>query len=205
MKVIGISLATLAFLLVLPPLQAQEKQGAEPAAAQPIEFGTLKVKVVLAEYDGTKLISSLPYTVPVSMSMRGGRGSLRVGVRVPLDTSSKSGESSVTYLDVGTSLDCSLESNNGKALMDQNGGKYLLSISFERSSLYVPTRSAEGKLEGKEWQQGDPPPGTQPVIRNFRGNFTLTAREGQTWEMTVATDPVTGHVLKSEVSLTAVK
>lgn len=203
MKLIRILLATLAILLALPSLQAQEKQGSEPV--QPIEFGTLKVKIVLAEYDGGKLLSSLPYTVPVSTNLRGGRGSLRVGVRVPLDASSKSGDSSITYLDVGTSIDCSLESNNGRIFMDQNAGKYLLSISLERSSLYVPTRTAEGKLEGKEWQQGDPPPGTQPVIRNFRGNFVLTAREGQTSEITVATDPLTGHVLKADVSVAFVK
>jgi hypothetical protein len=59
--------------------------------------------------------------------------------------------------------------------------------------------------QAKEWAPGDPSPGSQPLIRDFRNNFTMQLREGHGAEATVASDPMSGHVLKVELLLTLVK
>jgi len=43
------------------------------------------------------------------------------------------------------------------------------------------------------------------MIRQFRGDMTLLLRDGQESEATVATDPLTGRVLKVDVVLTVLK
>jgi hypothetical protein len=43
------------------------------------------------------------------------------------------------------------------------------------------------------------------MIRQFRGDVTLLLRDGQEAEATVATDPLTGRVLKVEAVLNVLK
>ena len=45
----------------------------------------------------------------------------------------------------------------------------------------------------------------QPVVRQFKSELDLKIREGQVLESTMATDPVSGKVLKVEVSISVVK
>jgi hypothetical protein len=71
--------------------------------------------------------------------------------------------------------------------------------------LYVAGREQDGKIVGKEWSAGEAPPNNQPMVREYRGGIVLSVREGQPTEATVATDPLTGHVLKVEVTLSLVK
>jgi hypothetical protein len=80
-----------------------------------------------------------------------------------------------------------------------------LDLTVDRSSLYVAAREQGGSIVGKEWSAGDAPPGNPPMVRQYRGGLGLFVREGQATEATVATDPVTGHVLKVEVTLSVVK
>ena len=61
------------------------------------------------------------------------------------------------------------------------------------------------KSPGKEWSDGEAAPSTQPLVRQYRGDVGMFLREGQTAEGTVATDPLTGHVFKVEVTLNVVK
>src|SRR5437016_4809899 len=49
------------------------------------------------------------------------------------------------------------------------------------------------------------PDAQEPIIRNFRSELDLKLREGQTLETAMATDPISGKVMKVEVSLSAVK
>ncbi|MGB0036098.1 MAG: hypothetical protein WBP79_11545 [Candidatus Acidiferrales bacterium] len=193
MRIARILLASLLALLALPSLYAQEKQATE-ATSEPATQVSLKVQTVLTEYDGTKKIASLPYMMPITLSPKSNpNASVRIGVRVPVSVSSKTGENSVQYIDVGTNLDCRVR--------ETIGGKYILDFGVERSSLYV----AGPGHEGKEWVPGEPSPGNQPLLREFRGSFVLALRDGQTSEATVATDPVSGHVLKIEATLNVVK
>ncbi len=45
----------------------------------------------------------------------------------------------------------------------------------------------------------------QPVIRTFRTSLKLLMRDGQTVQSTMATDPVSGRVLKVDITLSVVK
>jgi len=45
----------------------------------------------------------------------------------------------------------------------------------------------------------------QPTFQQFRTQANLLIRDGQTVQSTVATDPVTGHVTKVDVTVNIVK
>ena len=177
-------------------IRAQEKAKPEPPAdiaALPVT--PLNVRIVLTEYDGTKKIDSLPYTLSFNTLDKSSRAftSLRIGNRVPITGALKSGESSVTYLDIGTNIDARVSHSEE--------GKYVLELTFERSSLNV----SGVNHEARERESGEPPPSAQPPVRQFRGNLSVSLRDGQTMEVAMATDPLTGHVLKVEATLTVLK
>jgi hypothetical protein len=179
-------------LFLAPAVKAQDKPAAETPSAI-----SVKLQVVLSEYDGQKKISTLPYTIPSVLTDKFSSTSLRVGVRVPVNTSSKNGESSVTYVDVGTNIDC-----RANRVAD---GRFDVDLKIDRSSLYVAFRDKEGNIQGREWASGDRPPSDLPMIQQFRGDIGLLLRDGQGSETTVATDPITGRVLKVEAVLSVLK
>jgi hypothetical protein len=45
----------------------------------------------------------------------------------------------------------------------------------------------------------------EPIIRGFKSELDMKLREGQPVESTVATDPISGKVVKVEISFTVVK
>lgn len=180
-------------LFVAPAAKAQDK----PATETPVPVSA-KLQVVLTEYDGTKKISSLPYTIPFVLTDKYSSCSLRMGVRVPVTaTTSKTGETSFQYIDVGTNIDC-----RTSRVAD---GRFTVDLKIDRSSLYVPFKDKDGTVLGKEWTSGERPPLDEPMIRQFRGDVGLLLRDGQESEATVATDPLTGRVLKVEAVLTVLK
>lgn len=192
MKTIKTLLALLA-LLGGPAALAQEK--ARPTDEfKPVT--PLRVQVLLTEFDGDKKISSLPYTLLVNADERFFRPitSLRLGVRVPVNFASE-GKQSFQYMDVGTNIDC-----QARAAED---GRFRLDLTVERSSIYSYSGGPEKKsLEGAP---GDLALGAQPILRQFKTTLPLLMRDGQTVQSTVATDPLSGRVLKVDVTLNVVK
>ena len=149
----------------------------------------LKVTVVFTEYDGEKKLSSLPYALFLKADENSRFvGRVRMGVRVPIWTGGK--ESAIQYQDVGSNLDCYAQA--------AEGGKYMLDLSLERSSIYP--NSSEYPAASKPDEQPH-----QPLVRQFRANLALMLRDGQTTQNTVATDPLNGHTVKVEVTLNVVK
>lgn len=202
MRITRVSLVALLALLVLPCTKAQEKPASDTSSkesATPKDTtSAFRVQVVLSEFDGANKISSLPYTLPVATSSDPRSiGSLRLGIRVPIVTGSKTGENSIQYIDIGSNIDVRIR----RAEMD----RYILDLTIDRSSLYVRDQNKDGKPEGREWAPGDPSPGAQPLIHEFRGNVSFLVRDGHAAEATVATDPITGHTMKAEVILTTLK
>jgi hypothetical protein len=202
----------LALLLVglagfVPGLAAQDKakqeetdkakrEEVEKAAETRKEITPLRILVLFTEFDGEKKISSLPYTFLVNADERGGPGAiLRMGLRVPVVMGSRPGADAPMqwqYVDMGTNLD-------GRAEKSPDG-RFVLHLGVERSSAYSP--GSDGKpasVAGREVTNA------QPVIQQFRTNINLLIRDGQTIQSTVSTDPVTGHVLKVDVTLTVLK
>jgi hypothetical protein len=203
MKAARVLLATTVLLVTLSPLYGQEtqagadakktteKSGPERAreGSNELTAGTpLKVQVVISEFDGNQKISTLPYSFNLLGTYVQNRkeAHLRLGVRVPIST----GSNSFTYQDVGTNIDV--------AALQREDGRYRLELNVDRSSVSMPK-------EGTDWKPGDSNPSTEPLIRSFRDDFTVVASPGESVEGTSAVDPVTGHVLKVEVTLTAAK
>ncbi len=206
MKKTWLALMLSALAGVVPSVMAQEKaktEDGEKTKREEVERGAetrkeitpLRILVLFTEFDGEKKISSLPYTFLVNADERGGRAFLRMGLRVPVVTGSASGSGAPAqwqYVDMGTNLD-------GKA-EKASDGRFELHLGVERSSAYSPGSAEKpASVAGKEVTN------VQPVIQQFRANLDLLIRDGQTTQATVSTDPVTGHVLKVDVTLNVLK
>ena len=158
---------------------SQDKpKASEPPKDQVAPTTPLRVQVVFAEYDGEKKIVSLPYSFSVNADERRARPGtqIREGARIPVST----GKEQWQYLDVGTNIDCSAQS--------QEDGRYKLSLSVERSSVSQETSGT-----------------SNPIIRSFRADVNPILKDGQTFETIMATDPVNGHVSRITVTLTVPK
>jgi hypothetical protein len=188
MKRNGLLIALLLGAIPAMAALAQEKpkaDGGEKAAEAHKGVTPLRVQVLFSEFDGEKKISSLPYTLLVNSDAGGPGSSIRMGLRVPIHTSSAT---TTTYTDMGTNID-------GRAEKVEDG-RFLLNLSVERSSAYSP----QGSLPDTKAIASD-----APVIQQFRSQINLLIRDGQTIQSTVSTDPVTGRVIKVDVSLSIIK
>ena len=183
--------ATLALLFALAPAVRGDENPKPREARTP-----LVVQVMFTEYEGEKKISSLPYTLNVSASKVSGRPndservSLRMGLRVPIMVGGKASEGSVPsfqYQDVGTDIDCTA--------YPVEGGAFNLKLGIRRSSLY----------QAGVKENGVPAIAQQPIFSTFTSDLSLDIRDGQTIQSTVSTDPVSGHVLKVDVTLHVAK
>jgi hypothetical protein len=200
MKRSRILLVALTFLLALPQLFGQDSEVKDKkskevpvASAAPSTNVPVKVQILLTEFDGTQKVSSLPYTIYTLASgylSSVPQAHLRFGVKVPIATGSSG---NFTYQDVGTNIDCTAHQFSDV--------QYSLELTIERTS--VSMRGSNG--EESEWKPGEERPGPQPLLRSFRNNFFLVMRDGNSMEGTSAVDPVTGHVLKVEVTLNVLK
>lgn len=160
---------------------AGARQGGPPPAG-PVP---LKVDFVITRSEGDKKISSLPFSLWVST---GGSTNVRMGSEVPIPTSTD-GKAGVTYRSVGTFIDCRAG--------EIPGGKFNLDVQVQDSSLFSP-----GREQGT--QLGQTVSG-YPVIRSFSASNHLTLRDGQSAEFVMATDKISGEVLKVTVTMAIVK
>jgi hypothetical protein len=153
----------------------------------------LKVQIVFTEFEGDKKVKSLPYTMVFTAgSHRDAEvAKLRVGSRIPV-LAGKDGQ--FQYVDVGTNLDCRAE-----RLED---GRYGLKLSLERSWVQAEMHLTSDQPAGTSGGNAE---SSQPVIGGYRTDSYLIARDGQTVETTVATDPLNGKQLKIELTLSAPK
>lgn len=198
MKLSPIHVASLLLLGMLSPVcQAQDKSKQEDKPRSEVSTTPVKATIVFTEYDADKKTKSLPYTVyinaPDASEVKSQWVRMRVGSRVPVYTGGSTGN--MTYLDIGTNIDA--------RAAHTPEGHFLLNLNLERSwaegYTLVPVQRPP--------EQMDPHAGSfqEPIIRNFRSELDLKLREGQTLETTMATDPVSGKVMKVEVSLSVVK
>jgi hypothetical protein len=191
--ILAVSLAVLAAVVPRSLAQDKEKSGIEGKTATAEKTITpLRVQVIFTEFEGEKKISNLPYTFLVNADDLGAQAAVRMGLRVPIETSSNTGVKQISYQDVGTNLD-------GRANKTEEG-RFLLKLNVEKSSAYLPGVNEKPASVG-----GNEISSAQPTIQQFRTQVNLLIRDGQTIQSTVATDPVTGHVLKVEVTLNVIK
>jgi hypothetical protein len=180
--------------LCSPQLWAQDKPNGESKPPVVVHPTALKIQIVFTEFEGDKKIKSMPYTSIFSSDA--GRGpdaaKLRIGSRVPLYTGKDGG---LQYIDVGTNLDCRADRFDD--------GRFGLRLSLERSWV-------EGDVRVPVDRSIAQPGGTsgefkEPVIGQYKTDVYVMIRDGQTIESTVATDPLSGKVLKIELTLTVLK
>jgi hypothetical protein len=168
----------------------------------------LRVQVVFSKYQGETKVGSLPYTLTCNAGDRN-PALLRMGIEVPVPVPIGPAKEnaavfqSVQYKNVGTSIDC----RAGLAAAD---GRFRLELNIEQSSIYS-TVEDKGRRAGGASGDGRAPSvneagaGGVPMFRTFRAQFVPMLRDGQTVQYTAATDPVSGEVVKIDVTVTVVK
>lgn len=175
-------LAALACLIATGPNAVAQEAGSSQNAREAPAFVPLQVDVVLTRFKGEVQTSSLPFSMLVNANDPQGNASVRMGVNVPVP----SGPSSFSYQNVGTRIDCRATSS---------ANAFEVFISIDDSSLYEPSegQSAPGMAGGL------------PVIRSFASNSRVSIRDGQTMQYTMATDKISGEVMKVTVTVKALK
>jgi hypothetical protein len=145
---------------------------------------TLRVQLLISRYQGDKKLASLPYTLVVTTG--GDRARMRMGVDTPVPVTFPSPEekprTSFQYKTVGTNIDC------GAFVRPE--GRYQLTIGVENSSALT---GAGASIEGA------------PLFRRFETNLDPLLRDGESVQTIASTDPVTGEVVKIDVTMNVVK
>jgi hypothetical protein len=195
MKKTASVLAVLASILIFSrPLLAQEKAKTEDTAKAETRLVSLKIRVVFTEFDGDKKVKSMPYSTLLTAGTGGVEfAKIRIGNRVPLYTGKENG---LQYIDVGTNLDFRADR--------LDAAKFGVRVSVERSWVYgdvmIPVEKAvDAQMGGSSGQF------KEPVIGQYKTDVNLILQDGQTVESTVATDPLSGRLMKIELTLTVVK
>jgi hypothetical protein len=208
----------LALLAFIPSARAQDPSPPAPEASTRSQSSAdardpsrglaptpLRVQVVFSKYQGETKVASLPYTLTCNTGERQA-AVLRMGIEVPVPVARlKEGAptTSFEYKNVGTNIDC-------RAGMASPDGRFRLDLAVEQSSIYsvpdekarrVPSVGGEGKSGGVT----DVGIGGVPMFRTFRSTFNPILRDGQTVQYTSATDPVSGEVVKIDVTVNVVK
>ena len=197
MRTSSVQVASLLLLGMLSPIVlAQDKPKADEKARVEAPSTPIKVQIVFTEFEGDKKTKSLPYVMymnaPDSTELRAGWTKFRIGSRLPVYV----GKNEMQYVDVGTNVD---------ARAAYTGDNHvLLQITLERSwvegEVSVPVTKSDAS-------PSDPTGGhfQEPIIRGFKSELDMKLRDGQPVESTVATDPISGKVVKVEISFTVVK
>lgn len=192
-----IAFVTLAALIgALVPAAVGAQPPPPPAAPAKPNITALMVEVTMARYLGEKRLSSTPYTMSVLPDSN--RSSLRMGGDVPVpattftpaqkdDAKASTPIMSYSYRTIGTSMDLV-----AVAAVD---GQYRITLTIEESSIYpadlVP---ATAKITG-----------SPPSFRSYKSTNSLSLRDGQSVDYTMATDRLTGEVHRVTVKMTIVK
>jgi hypothetical protein len=200
---IGASVIAAAALTVFSvPMRAQGDQGGQ--AQQPaLATVPVQVDVVLTRWQGEKRTSSMPFVLIANASSRGSSTSIRMGVDVPVGTST----SNVTqttgaqgsapravatervateFRNVGTDIDAHVTRIDATS--------FAVGLNIRDSSIFT---SDQTKMPNT---LADP-----TAFRTFSASNSLNMVDGQTRLFGVATDKITGETLRIEVKLTVLK
>ena len=180
------------------PAAAQQKSVTPVETAQRAtgEQIPLRVQLVVSRYQGEKKISSIPYTLSV-VANDNDKTSMRMGIDVPVpntvftkgaEGSASIPQASYNYRSVGTNIDCSARTIEG--------GWFKLDMAVSDTTVFVTEKAgtaAPTALQGV------------PSFRSFTSSFNLLLKDGQTAQHTAATDPVSGEVLRVDVTLNVLR
>ncbi len=179
-----------------PESEAQKVEKRTSQDLRCIPGAALRVGVLITRVQDAKKQASLPYTFVVSarpsQTCQTPHVRMRMGVDTPVPVvsfdasdASKPKSTSIQYKTVGTNIDCWAD--------DLGDGRYKLFLTVENSSALPGDKAASGDLAG------------YPLFRRFEMSLDPILRDGQKAETVTSTDPVTGEVVKIDVSLNVVK
>ena len=197
MRTSSVQMASLLLLGMLSPIVlAQDKPKADEKAKVEAPSTPIKVQIVFTDFEGDKKTKSLPYVMyvnaPDSTELRAGWTKFRIGSRLPIYV----GKNEMQYMDVGTNVDArAAYTGDGHILL-----QLILERSWVEGEISVPimkSDSSASDLSSGHFQE--------PIIRGFKSELDMKLREGQPAESTMATDPISGKVVKVEISFAAVK
>ena len=197
MRTASVQIASLLLLGILSPVVlAQDKPKTDDKSKVEVLTTPIKVQIVFTEFEGDKKIKSLPYVMymnaPDSSELRAGWVKFRIGSRLPIYV----GKNEMQYMDVGTNVDArSAYTGDGHVLLQMT-----LERSWVEGEVSVPMTKSDSS-------PSDPSGGhfQEPIVRGFKSELDLKLREGQPVESNMATDPISGRVLKVEISFAVVK
>lgn len=189
-----LSVALIALTLPLT-IRAQEpsptpKPVVEKPAGAAVKSGITptRLQFVISRYQGEKKISSVPYSLSVNIG--GPRAGLRMGAQVPYATTQATDGGKIpsySYKDVGIGIDVTNQTYI-------EPGLYRFDIIVEDTSI-----SSNNQV------QGAPAISAVPVFRTFRTNTSILVKDGQTTQLTTAADPISGEVMRVDVTFSLVK
>ena len=200
-KVIGAGMVAAAALSVFSvPMRAQADQSGQQASLATVQ---VQVDVVLTRWQGEKRTSSMPFVLMANASPRGSSTSIRMGVDVPVGTSTSNvtqttgaqGSSpratntarvATEFRNVGTDIDVNVSR--------VDSATFAVGINVRDSSIFT---SDQTKMPNT---LVDP-----TAFRTFSTSNSLNMTDGQTRLFGVATDKITGETLRIEVKLTVLK
>jgi hypothetical protein len=204
MRTGSVQIASLLLLGILSPIVlAQDKPKADDKTRVEVQTTPIKVQIVFTEFEGDKKIKSLPYVMYMNApdsselrdqlrDLRAGWVKFRIGSRLPIYV----GKNEMQYMDVGTNVDArSAYTGDGHVLLQMT-----LERSWVEGEVSVPMTKSDNS-------PSDPSAGhfQEPIVRGFKSELDLKLREGQPVESNMATDPISGRVLKVEISFAVVK
>src|SRR5580704_3853294 len=197
MRTGSVQMASLLLLGILSPtVLAQDKPKTDDKTKVEVQTTPIKVQIVFTEFEADKKIKSLPYVMymnaPNSSELRAGWVKFRIGSRLPVYV----GKNEMQYMDVGTNVDArSAYTGDGHVLLQMT-----LERSWVEGEVSVPMMRSDSS-------PSDPSGGhfQEPIVRGFKSELDLKLREGQPVESNMATDPISGRVLKVEISFAVVK
>jgi hypothetical protein len=195
----GAVVVAVVLLTALPAtMRAQGDQATPALATVPVQ-----VDVLMTRWQGEKRVSSIPFVLIANPSSRGSSTSIRMGVDVPVGTSTSNvtqtsgattsspravatAKVATEFRNVGTDIDAQL------ARIDATNFSVYLNI--RDSSIFT---SDQTKMPNT---MVDP-----TAFRTFSASNTLNMSDGQTRLFGVATDKITGETMRIEVKLTVLK
>lgn len=192
----AVVLSAIFFLPLIATARPQAStKGSEPSGPSV----PVKLQVVFREYAGSKVVKSTPYSLYL-LANDSLESKLNIGVRFPWITGGVAAAKAQPRLLANTqfqySTDHTTVQSRVKSLDDGQFKVYLIVI---RASAY-PFGSTELARES-----GAGPVASEPAFGDFNTAIDLLMRDGQTIQAVMATDPVSGRVLKVDVTLHVVK
>jgi hypothetical protein len=155
---------------------------ATPAASKYMGI-PLRLQIVVSKYQGDKKLSSVPFTVSVTDNNNWNR--LRAGARVPIPRAAETKPDAPTpynYEQLGLSID--------SRAMSLPNGAFQIEMNASDTSIIGGDQSLEGTILK-----------SAPAFRTISLSSTTVLKDGQSTQLTTATDPISGVGMRIDVTL----